>query len=63
MTLRIAIVTDIHHGKPSTAKRGDAALGLMGEFARFVKDSGATHVLDMGDRISDENRDTDLVLT
>ena len=62
MTLRIAIVTDIHHGKPSTAKRGDAALGLMDEFARFVKDSGATHVLDMGDRISDENRDTDLVL-
>lgn len=62
MTLRIAIVTDIHHGKPSTAKRGDAALGLMEEFARFVKDSGATHVLDMGDRISDENRDTDLVL-
>lgn len=62
MTLRIAIVTDIHHGKPSTAKRGDAALGLMEEFARYVKDSGATHVLDMGDRISDENRDTDLVL-
>ena len=62
MTLRIAIVTDIHHGKPSTAKRGDAALGLMEDFAHFVKDSGATHVLDMGDRISDENRDTDLVL-
>lgn len=62
MTLRIAIVTDIHHGKPSTAKRGDAALGLMEDFARYVKDSGATHVLDMGDRISDENRDTDLVL-
>lgn len=62
MTLRLAIITDIHHGKPSTAKRGDAALGLMEEFARYVKDSGATHVLDMGDRISDENRDTDLVL-
>lgn len=62
MTIRIAIVTDIHHGKPSTAKRGDAALGLIEDFARYVKDSGATHVLDMGDRISDENRDTDLVL-
>jgi Icc protein len=62
MTLRIAIVTDIHHGKPSTAKRGDAALGLMAEFAAFVKDSGATQVLDMGDRISDENHDTDLAL-
>jgi hypothetical protein len=62
MTLRIAIVTDIHHGKPSTAKRGDAALGLMDDFARYVKDSGASHVLDMGDRISDENRETDLGL-
>lgn len=62
MTLRIAIVTDIHHGKPSTAKRGDKAMTLMEEFARFVQDSGATHVLDMGDRISDENRDTDLKL-
>lgn len=62
MTLRIAIVTDIHHGKPSTAKRGDRALPLMEEFARYVQDSGATHVLDMGDRISDENRDTDLKL-
>lgn len=59
MTLRIAIITDIHHGKPSTAKRGDAALGLMEEFARYVKDTMATHVLDMGDRISDENHDAD----
>lgn len=62
MTVRIAIVTDIHHGQPSTAKRGDAALALMEDFARYVAETGATHVLDMGDRISDENRDTDLRL-
>lgn len=62
MTLRIAIVTDIHHGTPSTAKRGDAALPLLEDFARFVKASGATHVLDMGDRISDVDRETDLRL-
>lgn len=62
MTLRLAIVSDIHHGRPSTAKRGDRALPLMTEFASFVRDSGARHVLDLGDRISDENRETDLVL-
>lgn len=62
MTLRLAIVADIHHGRPSTAKRGDRALPLMADFAHFVRDAGASHVLDLGDRISDENHDTDLVL-
>lgn len=62
MTPRLAIVADIHHGRPSTAKRGDRALPLLADFAAFVRQSGATHVLDLGDRISDENRDTDLTL-
>jgi hypothetical protein len=62
MTLRLAIVADIHHGRPSTAKRGDRALPLMADFAAFVHDAGATRVLDLGDRISDEDRDTDLRL-
>lgn len=60
--IRIAIVADIHHGAPSFSKRGDAALRLMGDFAEFVKQSGASHVLDLGDRISDMDRDTDLRL-
>ncbi len=62
MTLRLAIVADIHHGRPSTAKRGDRALPLMDDFAAFVREAGATRVLDLGDRISDENRETDLTL-
>lgn len=62
MTLRLALVTDIHHGAPSLTKRGDTAADLMGEFARFVRDSGATHVLDLGDRISDIDHETDLRL-
>lgn len=62
MTLRLAIVADIHHGRPSTAKRGDRALPLMADFTTFVRDADVSHVLDLGDRISDENRDTDLVL-
>jgi Icc-related predicted phosphoesterase len=59
MTVRLAIVTDIHHGPPSTAKRGDAALPLMAEFARFVADARPDAVLDLGDRISDVDAETD----
>ena len=59
MTLRLAIVTDIHHGPPSTAKRGDAALPLMGELARFVADVRPAALLDLGDRISDVDAQTD----
>ncbi len=62
MTLRLAIVADIHHGRPSTAKRGDRALPLMADFTNFVRDASVSHVLDLGDRISDEDHDTDLVL-
>jgi len=62
MNPRLAIVADIHHGAPSATKRGDTALGLMTEFARFSRDMGATHVLDLGDRISDVDHDTDLAL-
>ncbi|WP_187968502.1 metallophosphoesterase family protein [Aquibium microcysteis] len=62
MSVRICVVADIHHGKPSATKRGDAALSLMAEFARFTGDARPDLVLDLGDRISDENRETDLVL-
>ena len=62
MPVRICLVADIHHGKPSATKRGDAALGLMEEFARFANDASPDLVIDLGDRISDENRETDLLL-
>lgn len=62
MSIRLAIVTDIHHGAPSHTKRGDTAPALMEEFARYVADTGATHVLDLGDRISDIDHATDLRL-
>lgn len=62
MPLRLAIVTDIHHGAPSQSKRGDTAGKLMKDFAHFVQDSCATHVLDLGDRISDIDHDTDIRL-
>lgn len=62
MPARICIVADIHHGKPSVTKRGDAALGLMDDFARFANDATPDLVIDLGDRISDESRETDLAL-
>jgi 3',5'-cyclic-AMP phosphodiesterase len=60
--LRIAIVTDIHHGRDAEAKKGSRALALMEEFADFVAREEPDLVLDLGDRISDENRETDLRL-
>ena len=62
MSKRIAIVADIHHGAPSHTKRGDAALDLMAEFATFVADANPDLVLDLGDRISDVDREADLGL-
>lgn len=62
MSVRIAVVADIHHGKPSATKRGDAALPLLEAFADFSNAARPDFVLDLGDRISDENRETDLVL-
>lgn len=62
MTLRLAFVADIHHGKDNFTKMGSRAAGLMGEFARFVADAKPDAVIDLGDRISDEDRETDLRL-
>lgn len=62
MPLRIAIVADIHHGTPSHTKRGDAALPLMARFAEWANAEMPDMVLDLGDRISDIDEETDLRL-
>lgn len=62
MTLRIAIIADIHHGAPSHTKRGDTALDLMARFADWTNDTAPDLVLDLGDRISDIDQATDLRL-
>ena len=46
-TLRLAIVADIHHGEDHYTKKGSAALPLMGEFARFVRDARPDAVIDL----------------
>jgi hypothetical protein len=61
-SLRIAVVTDIHHGEDHFTKKGSIALPLMAEFARFVEEGRPDLVIDLGDRISDRDRETDLRL-
>ncbi len=58
--IRLAFVTDIHHGDDHFTKKGSAALPLLGEFAKFVTEARPDAVIDLGDRISDEDRETDL---
>lgn len=62
MPHRIAIITDIHHGAPSHTKRGDAALALISAFAQWSNAQTPDMVLDLGDRISDIDENTDLRL-
>ncbi|MBS7697009.1 MULTISPECIES: metallophosphoesterase [unclassified Chelatococcus] len=60
--LRLAFVADIHHGDNSFTKVGVEALPLMEEFRRFVGDARPDAVIDLGDRISDRDHETDLRL-
>lgn len=59
---RIAFVADIHHGKDVMTKKSSQGLRLLADFAAFVASGDADLVVDLGDRISDENHDRDLVL-
>lgn len=57
--LKIAIVTDIHHGEVKLTKRGDRALDLLENFLDFCADYGPDLIADLGDRINDKDRETD----
>ena len=61
--LRLALVTDIHHGAPKLTKRSDLALPLLHQFIDFANEWGADMVVDLGDRISDKDNHTDRELT
>ena len=60
--LHLAIVTDIHHGRDTFTKRGTAALPLLTRFVGEANADGVDAVIDLGDRISDENVETDRAL-
>lgn len=62
MATRIAVVADIHHGRDTVTKRGTAALGLLDAFVDAVNAGSFDAVVDLGDRISDETAERDVVL-
>jgi 3',5'-cyclic-AMP phosphodiesterase len=62
-TARIAIITDIHADRQHGTKQGDRALGLLEDFVEHINNLAGQDrpdlVLDLGDRISDLNPETD----
>ncbi len=58
-TLKLAIVTDIHHGPNKLTKVGAAALPLLQDFRAFVEDYQPHFIAELGDRISDIDPQTD----
>jgi hypothetical protein len=57
--LGIAIVTDIHYGPDRYSKKGDAAFALLDGFVRQVNSMEVGLVVDLGDRISNADLESD----
>ncbi len=62
MSIRLAVVADIHHGADTYTKRGSSALGLLRDFVAFANAQKVDAVIDLGDRISDVDPDADRAL-
>ena len=60
--LRLALVTDIHHGPTRYTKLGAEALPLLESFRNQVTAGDFDLVVDLGDRITNVDRETDLQL-
>lgn len=57
---KLAIVTDIHHGEPFGTKYSQHALDLLAGVIDAVKADPHDLLLDLGDRINDADRESDL---
>lgn len=62
MTLRLALIADIHHGPDQGTKMGAAALPLMQDVLPELKAANADAVIELGDRINDVDHDADIAL-
>ena len=60
--LRVAFIADIHHGADHMTKRSSLALELLSKFRDFVEETKPDLIIDLGDRISDIDHETDLRL-
>ncbi|MGJ5070708.1 metallophosphoesterase family protein [Bradyrhizobium oligotrophicum] len=61
-TTRIAVIADIHHGRDTQTKRGSVALPLLERFVTQMNAENIAAVIDLGDRISDEDPERDRLL-
>jgi predicted phosphodiesterase len=61
--LRIALIADIHHGVDIGTKLGSAALTLLQPFVEWVNAVRPDLVVELGDRINDQDKDADLRFT
>ncbi len=57
--LRLAIITDIHHGRNDETKHGEKALDLLSAVLAQMQEYKPDLVVDLGDRITDEDAGTD----
>ena len=60
--LKLAIVTDIHHGPTRYTKLGALGLPLLEQFRDDVSETGADLIVDLGDRITNIDHDADMIL-
>jgi 3',5'-cyclic-AMP phosphodiesterase len=59
MGLRLGIVTDLHHGRDTGKVRGPKALSLLSDIAGRMHGLELDAVIDLGDRLTDEDPVTD----
>jgi 3',5'-cyclic AMP phosphodiesterase CpdA len=59
MALRLAIITDIHHGRDTGNVRGPQALAVLEQFVQAAHGAEPDAVLELGDRLTDEDPQTD----
>jgi hypothetical protein len=59
MALRLAVITDLHHGRDTGNVKGPQALAVLEDFARSAHAAEPDAVIELGDRLTDENPVTD----
>lgn len=59
MSFRLAIITDLHAGRDTGNVRGPAALEILERIQKQIHALEPDLIIDLGDRLTDENPDTD----
>ncbi|MFN3266295.1 MAG: metallophosphoesterase family protein [Deinococcales bacterium] len=59
MGIRLAIITDLHHGRDTGKVRGPEALSLLKKIIEQIHKLEPDAVLELGDRLTDEDFETD----